>query len=43
MMFLTDPVQKDKVAAALHAQHDGGSPYSCHFTGGGAQRGGSRD
>ncbi len=37
MMFLTDPIQKDKVAAALHTQYDGGTVYSCHFTGGGAQ------
>jgi D-glycero-alpha-D-manno-heptose-7-phosphate kinase len=37
MMFLTDPIQKDKVAAALHAHHDGGTAYSCHFTSGGAQ------
>ena len=37
MMFLTDPIQKDKVAAALHAQHPGGTAYSCHFTAGGVQ------
>lgn len=37
MMFLTDPILKDKVAAALHAQHDGGTSYSCHFTGRGVQ------
>src|ERR1700733_3013805 len=32
MMFLTDPIQKDKVAAALHATHSGGTAYGCHFT-----------
>lgn len=37
MMFLTDPIQKDKVAAALHAQHQGGTAYGCHFTAGGVQ------
>lgn len=37
MMFLTDPIQKDKVAAALHAEHDGGRSYGCHFTAGGVQ------
>ena len=37
MMFLTDPIQKDKVAAALHANHDGGTAYGCHFTAGGVQ------
>lgn len=37
MMFLTDPIQKDNVAAALCTHHDGGTAYSCHFTGGGAQ------
>ena len=37
MMFLTDPIQKDKVAAALHAHHDGGTAYGCHFTAGGVQ------
>jgi D-glycero-alpha-D-manno-heptose-7-phosphate kinase len=37
MMFLTDPIHKDKVTAALHAHHDGGTAYSCHFTGGGVQ------
>ena len=26
MMFLTDPIHKDKVAAALLAKHDGGMP-----------------
>lgn len=37
MMFLTDPIHKDKVAAALAAQHPGGTAYSCHFTAGGVQ------
>ena len=37
MMFLTDPIQKDKVAAALHTLHNGGISYSCHFTGRGVQ------
>lgn len=37
MMFLTDPIQKDKVAGALHEHHDGGISYGCHFTGGGVQ------
>jgi D-glycero-alpha-D-manno-heptose-7-phosphate kinase len=37
MMFLTDPIQKDKVAAALHATHSGGTAYGCHFTAGGVQ------
>lgn len=37
MMFLTDPIHKDKVAAALHASQSGGISYSCHFTGVGAQ------
>ena len=37
MMFLTDPIKKDKVAAALQANHDGGSAYGCHFTGLGVQ------
>ncbi len=37
MMFLTDPIQKDKVAAALHAHHNGGTAYGCHFTGRGVQ------
>ena len=35
MMFLTDPIQKDKVAAALYAIQDGGKAYGCHFTAGG--------
>lgn len=37
MMLLTDPIHKDKVAAALHAHHDGGTTYGCHFTAGGVQ------
>ena len=37
MMFLADPIQKDKVAAALRAQHPGGTAYGCHFTAGGVQ------
>ena len=37
MMFLTDPIHKDEVAAALAAQHEGGIAYGCHFTAGGAQ------
>ena len=37
MMFLTDPIQNDQVAAALHAIHDGGAAYRCHFTGVGVQ------
>jgi len=37
MMFLTDPIHKDKVAAALRANHDGGTAYGCHFTAGGVQ------
>jgi D-glycero-alpha-D-manno-heptose-7-phosphate kinase len=37
MMFLTDPIHKDKVAEALHAQHPGGTAYGCHFTTGGVQ------
>ena len=32
MMFLTDPMRKDKVEAALREQHDGGAAYRCHFT-----------
>jgi D-glycero-alpha-D-manno-heptose-7-phosphate kinase len=35
MMFLTDPIHKDKVAAALNAAHQGGTVYGCRFTGGG--------
>lgn len=37
MMFLTDPIQKDKIAAALCSHHPGGMAYGCHFTGGGVQ------
>jgi len=37
MMFLIDPIQKDKVAAAMHSHDAGGTAYSCHFTGGGVQ------
>ncbi len=37
MMFLTDPIHKDKVAAALRCQHEGGTAYACHFTPGGVQ------
>lgn len=37
MMFLTDPIQKDKVSAALMAQHNGGMAYGCHFAAGGVQ------
>ena len=37
MIFLTDPIHKDKVAAALHATHEGGMAYGCHFTAGGVQ------
>ncbi|HEY1766229.1 MAG TPA: hypothetical protein VGG26_01165 [Terracidiphilus sp.] len=37
MMFLTDPIHKDKVAAALRAGHDEGTVYGCHFTAGGVQ------
>ncbi len=32
MMFLTDPVQKDAVEAALRAEHQTGAAYRCHFT-----------
>jgi D-glycero-alpha-D-manno-heptose-7-phosphate kinase len=37
MMFLTDPIHKDKVAEALCAHHGGGAAYACHFTAQGAQ------
>ena len=37
MMFLTDPIQKDKVAEALRTHHPGGTAYGCHFTPGGVQ------
>lgn len=32
MMFLTDPIHKDAIEAALCAQHQGGAAYRCHFT-----------
>jgi D-glycero-alpha-D-manno-heptose-7-phosphate kinase len=37
MMFLVDPIHKDKVTAALRRQHAGGAAYACHFTPGGVQ------
>lgn len=37
MMFLVDPIHKDKVASALTAMPEEGRFYSCHFTGVGAQ------
>jgi D-glycero-alpha-D-manno-heptose-7-phosphate kinase len=37
MIFLTDPIYKDDVAAALSASYDGGTIYRCHFTGVGVQ------
>jgi len=37
MMFPTDRIFKDRVAAALPAQHGGRTSYSCHFTGRGVQ------
>ncbi len=37
MIFLTDPIHKDKVAMALSANHEGGIAYGCHFTAGGVQ------
>jgi D-glycero-alpha-D-manno-heptose-7-phosphate kinase len=37
LLFLTDPIDKDKVAEALRAHHRGGAAYGCHFTGGGVQ------
>jgi D-glycero-alpha-D-manno-heptose-7-phosphate kinase len=37
MMFLTDPIYKDKVAAALSASNDAGTVYRVHFTGVGVQ------
>lgn len=33
MIFLTDPIYKDDVAAALSTSYDGGRIYRCHFTG----------
>jgi D-glycero-alpha-D-manno-heptose-7-phosphate kinase len=37
MMFLADPIEKDKVAEALRGCHQGGRAYGCHFTAGGVQ------
>ncbi len=37
MLFLTDPIHKDKVIAALREQHSGGTAYACHFTSVGVQ------
>jgi D-glycero-alpha-D-manno-heptose-7-phosphate kinase len=37
MIFLVDPIHKDKVIAALRGQHAGGTAYTCHFTPGGVQ------
>ncbi len=37
MMFLTDPMRKDKVASELQDFEDSGIVYGCHFTGVGAQ------
>lgn len=37
MMFLTDPMQKDRVAEALREHESNGIVYGCHFTGVGAQ------
>jgi D-glycero-alpha-D-manno-heptose-7-phosphate kinase len=37
MWLLTDPIHKDKVAAALRGSHPGGTAYGCRFTAGGAQ------
>lgn len=37
MMFLTDPMRKDHVAAVLCSLEDAGVVYGCHFTGVGAQ------
>lgn len=37
MMFLTDPIQKDRVASALRSNCEGGLAYSCHFTNSGVQ------
>jgi len=37
MMFLADPMRKDKVAAALRCCEDTGVIYGCHFTSVGAQ------
>jgi D-glycero-alpha-D-manno-heptose-7-phosphate kinase len=37
MWLLADPIHKDKVTAALHAAHAGGTVYGCHFTASGVQ------
>ena len=37
LWLLTDPIHKDKVAAALHTAHPGGITYGCHFTGRGVE------
>jgi D-glycero-alpha-D-manno-heptose-7-phosphate kinase len=37
MIFLTDPIYKEKVAAALRTSHEGGIAYGCHFTARGVQ------
>jgi D-glycero-alpha-D-manno-heptose-7-phosphate kinase len=37
MIFLTDPMRKDRVADALRSFEDTGIVYGCHFTGVGAQ------
>lgn len=37
MMFLTDPMRKDRVAEALRSCEDNGIVYGCHFTSVGAQ------
>lgn len=37
MLFLTDPIFKDDVAAALSAQGPNGTVYRCHFTGAGVK------
>jgi D-glycero-alpha-D-manno-heptose-7-phosphate kinase len=37
MWFLTDPIHKDRVAAALRNDHAEGTVYGCHFTPDGAQ------
>jgi D-glycero-alpha-D-manno-heptose-7-phosphate kinase len=37
MMFLVDPMRKNRVTDALQSCNDGGMVYGCHFTNGGAQ------
>jgi D-glycero-alpha-D-manno-heptose-7-phosphate kinase len=37
MMFLVDPIHKDKVTAALRGLHAEGAAYACHFTSAGVQ------